>query len=303
MPKSVSAKSHLVLIGFIISSKTFPNCVLAKIQSHPIGVLLRQFQNLSQPKINCISWKFFYDNSELFLSPNSIAPHRISSNLVSNVVSAKIQLLLMGFIIFSKTIPNCVLAKIQSINSLKFFEAGFKCCLSQKSIASHQNSFMAIPNFVWAKVQLHLIGIFLRQFQNLSQPNFNCFSWDFFIYSKTFANCVLSEIQLHLIGLLQRQFQNLSQPNFNCFSWDLLFILRHFQTVSQPKFICISSDFLKDNSNFCLSQFSIASHRNSSETFPNFVSAKIQLHLIGSFLREFQNLSKPKLNCISSEIF
>ena len=48
---------------------------------------------------------------------------------------------------------------------------------------------------------------------------------------------------------------------------------------------------LKDNSKFCLSRNSIASHRNFSKTFPNCVLAEIQLPLIEIITRQFQIVS------------
>ena len=184
----------MLLIGFNIYSKTFPNYVLAKIQLHLIGLLLRQFQILSKPNFNCISSElfydniklclgensiashrnFFYDNSKLCLSPNSIASHRNSSKMIPNVVSAKNQLHLIGsnlrqFQILFEPNFKCI-----SSDSL-FILRQFQILLSQFSIASHRNWFKAIPNFVCAKNQLLLIGIIVRQFHILSEPKVNCF--------------------------------------------------------------------------------------------------------------------------------
>ena len=224
----------------------------------PIGVILRHFETLCEPKFNCISSKFFYDYSKLCLSPNSIASHRNSSKRISNVVSAQIQLHLIGnilrqFQILSWPKFNCI--------SSEFFWDNSKFCLSQISIAPHRNYSETIPNCVSAKIQLLLIA--------------------FIIYSKTIPNCVLDKTQSHLIGVL----------------------LRHFQILSQQKFNCFPSELFYDISKLCVSQNSIASHRNFSTTIPNFVLAQIQLHLIEILLREFQMLSQPKFNCISSEIF
>ena len=122
------------------SSKTIPNFVSAKIQLHLIGNILRQFQILSWPKFNCISSEFFWDISKFWLHQISIASHRNCFKTIPISVPAKIQLLLIGFIIYSKTIPNCVLAKIQS----------------------------------------KLIEILRSWFQMLSQPKFNCISSEIF---------------------------------------------------------------------------------------------------------------------------
>ena len=172
-----------------------------------------------------------------------------------------------------------------------------KLFLGRNSIASHRNYSKTNPNCVWAIIQLHLIGIFLRQFQMVSQPKFHCISsksfWDFsrlcrsqnsiaphLIFSNTFPNCVLAKIQLHLIGIF----------------------LRQFQMVSQPKFHCISSKLFWDFSRLCLSPNSHASYRKYSKTIPSCVLAEIQLHFIEKNLRLFQIVSKPKFNCTSLEL-
>ena len=173
----MSAENQLLHIGFLVYSKTIPNCVLAKIQSHLVGVFLRQFQILPQSKFNCISSKLFYDNSELCLSPISNASHRNSCKMISNVVSAKIKLHLIGNILGQFQILSP--PKFNRISS-EFFWDNFKFCLSQKSIASHQISSATIPNFFLAQIQLHLIEILLRWFQMLSRPKFNCISTEIF---------------------------------------------------------------------------------------------------------------------------
>ena len=182
----------MLLIWFIIYSKTIPNCVLAKIQSHLIGILLRQFQTFSQPNFICISSEFFQDLSKICCSQNSIASHR----------------------------------------SYYLFSDISKLCLRKNSTASHRISSNTIPNFVSAKFQLHLIGIFLKTNQNSVSGKIQLLLIGFIIYSKTIPNCVLAKIQSHLIGIFLRQFQNLSVQKFNCFSSVFLFFPRHFQTDS-----------------------------------------------------------------------
>ena len=103
-------------------------------------------------------------------------------------------------------------------------------CLSRNSVATRRNYTKTIPNFVLAEIQLPLIGIFLRQFQILSYPKFNCISSALFYdkfefsrsrnsiaphrnYSKTIPLCVLAEVQLPLIENVLRQFQNVSSQN------------------------------------------------------------------------------------------
>ena len=71
-------------------SKTFPWCVWAEIQLHLIEIILGRFQIVFEPNFNCISSKFFSDNSILRLSRNSIPSD----------------------VIYSETIPKCVLVEI-----------------------------------------------------------------------------------------------------------------------------------------------------------------------------------------------
>ena len=53
----------------------------------------------------------------------------------------------------------------------------------------------------------------------------------------------------------------------------------------------------------CLSQNSIAFHRNYFRTIPNCVLAEFPLHLIDIFQRQCQIVSWPKFNCISLKLF
>ena len=72
--------------------------------------------------------------------------------------------------------------------------------------------------------------------------------------------------------------------------------------MSWPKFHCISSKFLWDLSKLCLSRNSIACDLNYSKTFPGCALAKIQLHIIGTILRQSQIVPWPKFHCISSKL-
>ena len=109
IPKSVLAEIQLHLVEKIYNisklflgrnsiashrnySKTIPNCVVAKFQLHLIGIFLRQFQMVSQPKFHSISLKLFWDFSRLCLSQNSIAPHLRYCNSFPNCVLAEISL-------------------------------------------------------------------------------------------------------------------------------------------------------------------------------------------------------------------
>ena len=78
---------------------TIPNCVLAEIQLPLIEIVLRQFQTLPGPKFNCPSSKLFYDNANLCLSRNSIAPQRKDSKTMPICVLAEIQFLLIEIVL------------------------------------------------------------------------------------------------------------------------------------------------------------------------------------------------------------
>ena len=108
-------------------------------------------------------------------------------------------------------------------------------CLGRSSFASHRSYCKTIPKCVLAKIQLHLIGINLGQLQIVSWPKFHCISskkfqdnsklrlsqnsialhWN---YSKTIPKFVLAEIQLHLVEIILWQFQINSWPKFHCIS-------------------------------------------------------------------------------------
>ena len=128
-----------------------------------------------------------------------------------------------------------------------------------------------------SRTSVHLIENIPRQFQIVSEPKFNCNSLKFFLDN---SNWFLSQFQLHLIEIVPTQFQN----------------------VSWPKFHCISSKFLWDLSKLCLSRNSIACDLNYSKTFPGCALAKIQLHIIGTILRQSQIVPWPKFHCISSKL-
>ena len=67
-------------------SKTIPNCVSAKFQSHLSEKIQRQFQIVSKPNSNRISVKTFSDNSKLCLSQIPIASHGKYSKTFPNYV-------------------------------------------------------------------------------------------------------------------------------------------------------------------------------------------------------------------------
>ena len=158
-------------------SKTIPNCVLAKIQLHLVEIILRQFQSVSWPKIQCISSKSFEDNSKLCFSQTSIAfrwnySMTIPNCFLAGTPSHLIEIILTQFQIFSRS-------KFPWIPSIIFYDNS-KLCFSQNSIASRRSYSKTIPYCVLAEIQLHLVEIILRQSQIFSWPKFRC------IPSKTF---------------------------------------------------------------------------------------------------------------------
>ena len=176
-------------------------------------------------------------------------------------------------------------AEINCLSS-KVFEDKSIFRLSWNSISSHRSCSRTFPNCVLAESQLHLIKNILKQFHNMSEPEFNCISSKVFydssilrlsrnsiasvrIYSTTNLKCVFVEIPVHLI-----------ENN-----------LRQYQIVSEPKFNCISSIFFYSNSIMRLSRNSMPSDWNCSKTIPKCVWAGIQLHLIEILLRHFRIVS------------
>ena len=82
---------------------------------------------------------------------------------------------------------------------------------------------------------------------------------------------------MHLIEIVPRQFQ--------------ICILAEIQ-------LHLIGNILRQFQN-CLNQKSIAFHRSSSKTIPNFVLAEIQLHLIEIILRQFQIVSSKIIQILS----
>ena len=74
--------------------KTFLNCVLVEIHLHLNEIILTPFWVVSEPKFNCIWWRNFQDHSKMYRSWNWFASRRI----------------------YSKTIPNWVLAEINHMH-------------------------------------------------------------------------------------------------------------------------------------------------------------------------------------------
>ena len=68
---------------------------------------------------------------------------------------------------FSKTIPNCVSAKIQ-FKLLENILRQYQILSSRISIESPRKHSNTIPNLVLAKIQLKLLENILRQFQIVS---------------------------------------------------------------------------------------------------------------------------------------
>ena len=157
----------------------------------------------------------------------------------------------------------------------------------------------------------------LGQFQKFLHPKLNCIwlklfhdtskvclSWNsiatYRTYPKTNRNCNWADFHLHIIAHVLRISQFASKPNFKCIwlkliqdltqmlhSWNSITLYRStseiFPILCEVKLICI---LLKN-----------------SQTFPNCVLAETQLHIIEHTLREFPNVSWPKLKSILSKVF
>ena len=137
--------------------KAFSKCVLRKIQWHPIEIILRYFQVVSQPNFGWILLKLLLDVFELSPSPNSFAWYQKFCEALPKCVLGEFQLHPIEY--YCKTFSNCFSAKLNCI-LLKLFEDFPKCdlaeiqlhraenivrqfqiCLSWSSIASYRNCF------------------------------------------------------------------------------------------------------------------------------------------------------------------
>ena len=115
--KSIFRLSRNSISSHRSCSKTFPNCVLAESQLHLIKIILKQFHNMSEQKINCIWSNLFYDKSEMCLRRNSSASHRNYCMSISNCVLAVIQFhpienILRQFQIVSEPKFKCISSKM-----------------------------------------------------------------------------------------------------------------------------------------------------------------------------------------------
>ena len=211
-----------------------------------------------------------------------------------------------------KAFPKCVLGEIQwhpfeiilrhfqivsqpkfGWTLLKFFQDVFGLPHSPNSFAWYRRCCKAFPKCVTGKIEAHLIEIFLRHFQIVTQPNFSCIllklNWEvsdlspsptsFAWYQKcckAFPKFVLGEIQWHPIEIIPRYFQILSQPKL---SWNLVIFFEDvFELSSSPN--------------------SFAWYQKCCKAFPKCVLGEIQWHTIEIVLRKFQILSQPKIGWI-----
>ena len=168
---------------------------------------------------------------------------------------------------------------------------------------------------------MHLIKKIRKDFEILSEPNFNCILLNMFsdflklclslnsiasdwIYSKICPKCFKVEIQFFLIDVILRLFPKLCELNFNCrflkssqtfpicvlAETQLHLIentLRWFQIFSWAKFKSTLSKKFWGFSQLCLTRNSIASYWKYSETISECVVAENQLHPIEKILRRF----------------
>ena len=137
---------------------------------------------------------------------------------------------------------------------------------SPNSFACYQKCCKAFPKRVLGKTQWHPFEIFLRHFKLCLSRNSVEHYW---IFSKTFSNCLLAHIHLHGTKKIVKHFHNVSEAKFN------RILLKLFQGIF----------------NFCLSLNSVETYLNFSKTFSICVLAQIPLHGTEDVVKYFQNVS------------
>ena len=122
--------------NLIILPKTFSNCLLAQIHLHGTKNVLRFFQNVSKAKFNGILLNLFLDIFRLCLSRNSVEPYWNYSKTFSNCLLAQIHL--YGTEDVVRPFQNVSQAKLKRI-FLKFFWDIFKLWHSRISVVFYWN--------------------------------------------------------------------------------------------------------------------------------------------------------------------
>ena len=181
--------------------KAFPKCVLGKTQWHPIEIILRYFQILSQPKLGWIPLKFCQDVFELSRSLKSFGRYQKCCEAFPKCVLGEIQL--HPIEIFVRRFQILSQPKI-CWNLLNLFYDVFELSPSPISIVWYQKLCEAFPRYVLGEFQLRRIEIIVRLFQTVFTRNCIASFWN---CSKTLPNCVLAEIQLHLVENIVKVFQ------------------------------------------------------------------------------------------------
>ena len=209
------------------SCKAFPKCVLGKFQLHPIEVIERHFQiffkrnwiapfwNYSKTFPKCVIAEIQLHHAEsivrhlqICLSRNSIASSLRYSTTFSTCVVAEIrqqpfEIIFKNFQILCQPKINCIVPKL-------FWDI-LKLYHDRNSIASYRNYCKTLSNCSLTAFRLQCTKNTEGHFRNVSQLKLICFlinifwdifklclSWNsvesFWIYSRTFSNCLLAQI-------------------------------------------------------------------------------------------------------------
>ena len=136
---------------------------------HPIGIFLRHFQIVSEPKFSFILLKIFYDVFELSPSLNSFLSYQnqcrtFPKSVLTETHMHPFEIFMRISQIVSGPNFNCIL--------MKYFYDVFELSPSANSFVTYQNCCKAFPKSVWGENQLHPVEVFLRHFQSVSQPKF-----------------------------------------------------------------------------------------------------------------------------------
>ena len=316
------------LIASSKNSKTILKLVFAKFPRRLFGIFQHNFKNSSSPNFLIASLKYSTTILKLVFAK---FPHRlfeifsdnfktrlcqISSSPLRNILRQFQKSSLPNFLIassnYSKTILKLVFAKFPH-RLFEIFYDSFKTCRCQ--IFSSRLRYI------------------LRQFQNLSLPNFLTASSK---YSKTISKLVFAKFPRRLFGIFQHNFKNSSSPNFliaslkysttilklvfakfphrlfeifsdnfktrlcQISSSPLRNILRQFQKSSLPNFLIASSNYSKTILKLVFAKFP---HRLFEIFYDSFKTCRCQIFSspLRYILRQFQNLSLPNFLTASSK--
>ena len=201
---------------------TSSKLVFAKFPQVLFENILRQFQNLSLPNFLISSSRTFQDNFKTCLCQYSSSPSRKHSKTVSKLVFARFPHLLSE--IFLRQLQNLSVPGFLT-SSLKIFLDNFKTELGHIPSSPLRKRSKTISKLVLAKFPHLLFENILRQFQNLSLPNFLISSSKMFEdnfktcpcqisssshreFSMTVSKLVFAKFPQVLFENILRQFQN-----------------------------------------------------------------------------------------------